>query len=252
MGFHLFDQLVREPSAGQVRAGAGREVGGQRNGGRVHLLPAQRRQVPRRHAVQRRGRQVHLRPDGQPGHEVAGRVLPPIGPYDSSTVVDPYTVKVKFKSGYAPFLDSVAQPFLSIVSPTAAEKFGKDFGAQPGRDRAVQVRVVQDRQRGSGWSRTRTTPGRRPSTGTPAQPYLDAIVWRIINDPADPRRGAQGRRGPHDRGSAAPELRRDPGQQRLPDRRGRDGRIGLLDDDQRHQAAHRRRQGAPGDGVGDG
>jgi len=45
--------------------------------------------------------------------------------------VDPYTIKVKFKTGYAPFLDSVAQPFLSIVSPTAAEKYGKDFGNNP-------------------------------------------------------------------------------------------------------------------------
>ena len=54
-----------------------------------------------------------------------------IGPYDSTTVVDAYTAKVKFKSPYAPFLDSVSQPFLSIISPTAGEKFGKDFGMNP-------------------------------------------------------------------------------------------------------------------------
>jgi peptide/nickel transport system substrate-binding protein len=105
-----------------------------------------------------------------------------IGPYDSSTVVDPYTIKVKFRTGYAPFLDSVAQPFLSIVSPTAAEKYGKDFGNNPvgsgpfkfdsyTTDTAVKMVKNSD----YAWA-----PSVYRHTGPP---YLDTLTWRILSDP---------------------------------------------------------------------
>jgi peptide/nickel transport system substrate-binding protein len=51
-----------------------------------------------------------------------------IGPYDSSEVVDDYTVKVKFKQPYAPFLDSISMPYLSPQSPAAVQAAGKDYG----------------------------------------------------------------------------------------------------------------------------
>ena len=51
-----------------------------------------------------------------------------LGPYASSEVIDPQTVKVTFKTPYAPFLDSASQAFLGMVSQTAVKKYGADFG----------------------------------------------------------------------------------------------------------------------------
>lgn len=51
-----------------------------------------------------------------------------MGPYDSSEVVDDYTIKIKFKEAYAPFLNSLSLPYLSPQSPTAVKAAGKDYG----------------------------------------------------------------------------------------------------------------------------
>jgi peptide/nickel transport system substrate-binding protein len=51
-----------------------------------------------------------------------------IGPYKETEVVDDYTVIVRFNTSFAPFLDSVSQPYLGIVSPTAVQEMGADFG----------------------------------------------------------------------------------------------------------------------------
>jgi peptide/nickel transport system substrate-binding protein len=130
MGFQLFDQLVREPAPGKFVPSLAQ---------RWDVNPTADEYT----FYLRNDVKFH---DGTPFNAEAvkytfDRVVNPdlksqaafsaIGPYDSSTVVDPYTIKVKFKTGYAPFLDSVAQPFLSIVSPTAAEKYGQDFGNNP-------------------------------------------------------------------------------------------------------------------------
>lgn len=50
-----------------------------------------------------------------------------LGPYDHTEVVDDYTVKVHFKEPYAPFLDSLSQVYLAMVSPTAVETWGDDY-----------------------------------------------------------------------------------------------------------------------------
>jgi peptide/nickel transport system substrate-binding protein len=51
-----------------------------------------------------------------------------LGPYKETEIVDDYTVVVHFNSPFAPFLDSVSQPYLGIVSPTAVQQMGADFG----------------------------------------------------------------------------------------------------------------------------
>jgi len=51
-----------------------------------------------------------------------------IGPYDRTEVVDPFTVRVRFKSPYAAFLDGASSPYLGILSPAAVKRYGKDFG----------------------------------------------------------------------------------------------------------------------------
>ena len=50
-----------------------------------------------------------------------------LGPVDSYTAVDDYTVKVAFKAPYPVFLDSLSHPWLAPVSPTAVKKLGADF-----------------------------------------------------------------------------------------------------------------------------
>jgi peptide/nickel transport system substrate-binding protein len=52
-----------------------------------------------------------------------------IGPYDHAEVLNPTTVRVHFKAPYAAFLDAVSTPYLGILSPTALQKYGKDFGS---------------------------------------------------------------------------------------------------------------------------
>jgi peptide/nickel transport system substrate-binding protein len=52
-----------------------------------------------------------------------------LGPYQSSTVVDDYTVQVSFTAVNGGFLNNVASPLLAIVSPTAATSPG--FGRHP-------------------------------------------------------------------------------------------------------------------------
>ncbi len=106
-----------------------------------------------------------------------------IGPYQSSTVVDPYTVVVKFQSPYAPFLSSVAQSVLAPVSPAAVQKYGKDFGTHPVGTGPFKfdsyqtdsvVRMVKNPD-------YRWAPSIFKHQGPP---YLDAISWRIIPEPA--------------------------------------------------------------------
>jgi peptide/nickel transport system substrate-binding protein len=50
-----------------------------------------------------------------------------LGPYAESEVVDEYTVTVRFNSPFAPFLNSLSSPYLSISSPTAIQNT-PDYG----------------------------------------------------------------------------------------------------------------------------
>ncbi|MEK8129244.1 ABC transporter substrate-binding protein [Paenibacillus filicis] len=54
-----------------------------------------------------------------------------LGPYESSEVVDEFTVKVNLKSPYAAFLSSLGQAFLGIVSPAAGEKYKDQLVKNP-------------------------------------------------------------------------------------------------------------------------
>src|SRR5688500_18233754 len=179
---HLFDQLIREPTPGVFVPGLAEkwEVNATADEYTFFL---------------RKDVKFH---DGTPFNAEAvkytfDRIVNPdmksqlafslIGPYDGTTVVDPYTAKVKFKSPYAPFLDSVAQPFLSIISPAAGEKFGKDFamnpvGTGPYKFESYQidnaVRIVKNPD--YNWASSMFQ--------HQGPPYIDAISWRLIGDPA--------------------------------------------------------------------
>ena len=53
------------------------------------------------------------------------------GPYESTTVVDEYTVDVAFSEPYAPFLAIISNELFGIKSPAAATESGDDFGRNP-------------------------------------------------------------------------------------------------------------------------
>ncbi len=114
--------------------------------------------------------------------------LSAIGPYDSTTVVDDYTAKVKFKQAYAPFLNSMSTPVLSPQSPTAVQKAGKDYGVTtvigtgPYKLKSYKPdqEVVLEKNPDYKWGPKFLTAN--------GGPYLDTITFRII--PEDSTRSA--------------------------------------------------------------
>ncbi|MEH7224732.1 ABC transporter substrate-binding protein [Bacillus sp. JJ1566] len=65
-------------------------------------------------------------PDIQPGY---ARYL--LVDYESSEVIDEFTVKINLKNPNAAFLSFLSQGFIGMASPTAAEAAGKQFGMSP-------------------------------------------------------------------------------------------------------------------------
>lgn len=107
-----------------------------------------------------------------------------IGPYDRTDVLDANTVRVRFKTPHAAFLNGASSPYLGIVSPAALKKYGRDFGRvvfvgtgpfmlQSYRTDA-EVRLI--RNPNYNWaSRIFKHEG---------LPYLQNIVYRIIEEEA--------------------------------------------------------------------
>jgi peptide/nickel transport system substrate-binding protein len=54
-----------------------------------------------------------------------------LGSLTGVTVVDPLTVTLEYSAPYAALLNGLSQHWLGIVSPTAAEQYGADFGKHP-------------------------------------------------------------------------------------------------------------------------
>ncbi|ULL15286.1 ABC transporter substrate-binding protein [Paenibacillus sp. H1-7] len=61
----------------------------------------------------------------------AANALALLRPYKSAEVIDEYTVKLNLETPSAAFLGNLSQALLGIVSPTAAKKYGDDFGKHP-------------------------------------------------------------------------------------------------------------------------
>jgi len=106
-----------------------------------------------------------------------------VGFYDSSEVVDPYTVRVRLKAPWAPFLDAMSL-FYRMVSPDAVRKVGhQNFGRQPvgtGPFRFVEWipnnRVVLERNPDYTWP-----PVLFKNKGAA---LLERAVFRIIPEPS--------------------------------------------------------------------
>ncbi|WNR43096.1 ABC transporter substrate-binding protein [Paenibacillus roseipurpureus] len=61
----------------------------------------------------------------------ASSSLNELGTYTSTDVIDEFTVKVNFKTPFAPFLSNAAKVDLGFVSPTAVKKYGDAFPQNP-------------------------------------------------------------------------------------------------------------------------
>ncbi|MBA2938646.1 ABC transporter substrate-binding protein [Paenibacillus sp. CGMCC 1.16610] len=104
-------------------------------------------------------------------------------PYKSSEVIDEYTIKINLESPSVAFLGNLSQAMLGIVSPTAAKKYGDQFGKNPvgtGPFKFVKwddnSEIKVERNPDYNWA-----PALVENKG---KAYLDAITFKIIPEEA--------------------------------------------------------------------
>jgi peptide/nickel transport system substrate-binding protein len=99
---------------------------------------------------------------------------PEIADIEQVSVVDPLTVQISLKSAFAPFLSIISDRAGYIVSPTARDKFGKDYPRNPVGTGPFQfVEWVKD---------DHVTFKRFDGYFEPNIPVLDQITYRPIPD----------------------------------------------------------------------
>ncbi|MFP3126695.1 ABC transporter substrate-binding protein [Ectobacillus funiculus] len=104
-------------------------------------------------------------------------------PYESSEVIDDYTIKINLATPSTAFLSNLSQAMLGIVSPTAAEKYGDQFVKHPvgtGPYKFVSwtenADIVVEKNKDYHWG---------PSiVENKEAPYLDKITFKIIPEEA--------------------------------------------------------------------
>ena len=131
---------------------------------RLDLQAEARRQVPRRHAAQRRGRQVQLRPDGRSGDQVPpgrGRAAGLLRP-ERGGRSDDGADRAQEAEGLLPDRD---QPGL-LRARVAEGRQGARGGVRPpaGRHRALQVRRVGAEPARQARAEPGLQPGARPTS----------------------------------------------------------------------------------------
>ncbi|MBB3112490.1 peptide/nickel transport system substrate-binding protein [Paenibacillus phyllosphaerae] len=106
-----------------------------------------------------------------------------LAPYQSSEVIDEYTVKLNLATPSRAFLGNLSQALLGIVSPTAAKKDGDQFGQHPvgtgpykfvSWQENAEIKVA--RNESYAWA-----PEIVKNTGAP---YLDGIAFKIVPEEA--------------------------------------------------------------------
>lgn len=106
-----------------------------------------------------------------------------IAPYESSEVIDEYTIKLNLSTPSESFLANLSQALVAIVSPTAAKQYGDDFLKNPvgsGPFKFVSwtenAEIVVERNDEYNWG---------PETLTnQGVAYLDQIVFKIVPEEA--------------------------------------------------------------------
>ena len=92
---------------------------------------------------------------------------------DKITAVDEFTVQIRLKTAYAPFIYTIAITPFSIVSPTAVQKWGADFTNHPvGTGPFKFVR----------WDRNDKIVLEANETYWGGRPLLDRVIFRSIPD----------------------------------------------------------------------
>ena len=87
--------------------------------------------------------------------------------------LDPFTVQIQLKTPFAPFISTVAGTTFSLVSPTAVQHFGDNFGSNPiGTGPFKFVR----------WDRDDKIALEANDTHWAGRPSLDRIIFRSIPD----------------------------------------------------------------------
>jgi len=95
-------------------------------------------------------------------------------PVTKVNVIDTYTIQLVMNQPYSPLLYALTDRAGMMVSPTAAEQTGLDYGLHPVGTGAFLYaeRVVEDH----------ITLRRNPHYWQPDKPYLDAITYRVLRD----------------------------------------------------------------------
>ena len=106
-----------------------------------------------------------------------------IRPYESSEVIDEYTVKLNLSTPSSAFLGNLSQALVAIVSPTAAKKYGDQFGKNPvgtGPFKFVEWKendgITVERNPDYAWGPALVK--------NQAAPYLDRLTFKIVPEEA--------------------------------------------------------------------
>jgi peptide/nickel transport system substrate-binding protein len=119
-----------------------------------------------------------------------GQSVSLLGPYESSTVIDEYTIEIKLSRPFEPFLSGLSSAFLGISSPTAIEKYGDQYSKNPvgsGPFKFVKWsendRVELERNPDYNWG--------PPSAANKGPAHIDKLVFFIIPEEATRIGGVQ-------------------------------------------------------------
>ncbi|MBJ6360555.1 ABC transporter substrate-binding protein [Paenibacillus sp. GCM10012307] len=103
--------------------------------------------------------------------------------YESAEVIDEYTVKLNLTTPSQAFLRNLTQPQVGIISPTAAEKYGDQYGHNPvgtGPFKFVKweenVGVTLERNDEYAWG--------PELVANHGKPYLDRLVFKVVPEEA--------------------------------------------------------------------
>lgn len=106
-----------------------------------------------------------------------------LGPYESSEVIDEYTVKIQFKEPFTPFLSNVAKAALGIQSPQSFAQYGDKVGQHPvgtGPFKFVSwspnSEIVLEQNADYNWA--------SPAAAHTGPAYLDKLVLKLITEEA--------------------------------------------------------------------
>lgn len=102
-----------------------------------------------------------------------------LGPYKSCDVLDESTAKVNFSEPYAPFLLLAALEVLAPISPTAAKKYGADFGRNPVGTGPFMFKEWVPQQH-SRFVRNPDYKWASPIYKHQGPAYLDGFVWKEV------------------------------------------------------------------------